>query len=102
MSSRWIHTMQAAALAGAFVLAAAGCHHSNGVLTPSGGGASNLTVTNAAPPDGNATLTSTGTLVVNNSGTGADELNLSEMTGTVGHDVTLTWDTTTHALRSAS
>jgi hypothetical protein len=89
------------AVAGLIVLTAVGCDDEGNVLTPSpGGGSSNLTVTNSNPADGDGTLTVTGTYVVNFNGSGFDELNLSEMTGSVGHDVTITWDTNTHALHA--
>lgn len=67
-----------------------------------GGGASGLVVSDSLPVDGDGTLTALGTIRVNNGGTGIDELNLSEMTGAVGHDVTVTWDTTTYALNAVS
>ncbi len=96
--TRWLG---AAAVAAALAFSSACSSGANSVLNPPpGGGGSNLTVTNANPSDGNGTVTVTGTLVVNNAGTGFDELNLSQMVGSVGHDVTITWDTTTHAIHS--
>jgi hypothetical protein len=47
---------------------------------------------------GDGTITDLGTLVVDNGGTGFDELNLSE----TGHDLTIVWDTNTHATHSVS
>jgi hypothetical protein len=89
----------------AFVVAALGlsigCNSDDDVTGNPTGGGSNLTVVNATPSDGDGTITVAGSFIVNNGGTGFDELNFSQMTGSVGHDITITWDTTTHALHSA-
>ena len=78
------------------------CNSNNDILETPPGGASNLTVVNATPADGNGTITVAGSFIANNGGTGSDELNFSQMTGAVGHDITVVWDTNTHALHSAS
>lgn len=104
MNSRWIHGLLALTFLGALVLTTGACNDDdNNVLTPpaGGGGASNLTATSSSPADGNATLTASGNLVVNNAGTGFDELNFSQNVGGVDHEVTITWDTSTHAINSA-
>jgi hypothetical protein len=98
MKSKRMQAMRATALAVATVLAAAGCDDDDVLAPPAGGAGSNLTVTNSNPADGNATLTVMGTFLLDAAGTGFDELNLSEMTGTVGHDLTVTWNTNTHAI----
>lgn len=102
MNTTRIRVLATVALAAALGLATVACDSSNNILNPPGAGGSSLTAKNSTPSDGDATLTVGGTFVVNSGGTGFDELNLSEMVGAVGHDVTITWDTNTHALHSAS
>lgn len=67
---------------------------------PPGGGSSSLVASSSSPADGDATLTATATYTVNSGGTGFDELNVSEAIGATGHEVTITWDTTTHVVNS--
>lgn len=100
-SNAWMRLCGATIVAVALVGSTA-CNSTDDVLGTPGGGASNLTVVDATPADGNGTITVAGTILVDNAGTGFDELNLSQTTGSVGHDVTIVWDTTTHALHSAS
>jgi hypothetical protein len=81
----------------ALALIMTGCHSSNDVVTPpAGGGASSVVVSASNPASGDGTITALGTLAVNNGGSGKDELNLSE----TGHDLTVLWDTNTHAIFS--
>jgi hypothetical protein len=74
------------------------CNNNDDPTSNPTGGGSTLTVVNATPSDGNGAITVAGTFTLNNGGTGFDELNFSE----TGHDVTIVWDTSTHALHSAS
>jgi hypothetical protein len=96
--------LRAMAVVGAMAFSAIACDDNDDIFTPPGGpgpgSGSNLTVVNSTPADGNATLTVTGTFTPNFGGSGRDELNLSQTTGAVGHDVTILWDTNTHALHS--
>jgi hypothetical protein len=88
---------------GAIALSAIGCDDDNDVLGPvsPGGSGSSLTSTSSTPADGDGTLTVLGTFTADFGGSGYDELNLSEMVGGVGHDVSILWDTNTHALQAA-
>ena len=76
------------------------CSNDDPVNTPPPGGSSSLVASASSPADGDATVTDTGSLIVNNGGTGTDELNFSEVIGATGHEITIVWDTTTHAVNS--
>ena len=102
MNARIERTIALCATTAALICAAA-CNSSNDVTAPpaSSGGTSNLVVSAANPADGNATLTDAATLTVNSGGSGFDELDLSTTVGGIGHEVVVTWDTSTHAINSA-
>src|SRR5262245_20978237 len=98
MNARWTRTACYAALSMG-LLVAMGCNNSDDPTNPpAGGGASTLTVSGSVPAGGDGDVTAMGALAVDNGGSGFDELNLSE----TGHDVTILWDTNTHALHSVS
>ena len=98
MNARWARTVGYGVFSTA-LLVSLGCNNSNDPTNPpAGGGASALTVSNSVPTGGDGDVTAMGTLTVDSGGTGLDELNLSE----TGHDVTILWDTNTHALHSVS
>ena len=81
----------------ALALTLTGCHGSDNIVNSSGGGgASNVVVSGSNPASGDGNITVLGTILIDNAGTGTDELNLSE----TGHDLTVVWDTTTHAIHS--
>ena len=104
-SKSWIRATGIAAMGALLILAAAACNSSSsgGSVTtppPPGGGSSNLVASASTPSDGDGTLTATGTITVNNGGSGFDEVNLSQTLGSTGHEVVVTWDTSTHAINS--
>lgn len=86
----------------AALLVVAACSNSNDPTAPptGGGGTSNLVVSASSPADGDGTITVAGTLTVNSGSTGFDELVLSQTVGAVGHEVIVTWDTSTYAVNS--
>jgi hypothetical protein len=102
MNEKRNHILRALALVSSIILTGFACDGSDSTLNPPpGGSTSNLTALNSVPSDGDATLTVTGSYTQDAFGTGFDELNLSEVTGSVGHDVTITWNTNTLALNGA-
>jgi hypothetical protein len=84
------------------VIACAGCNGSNDVTAPptGGGGASNLVQSASTPSDGNGTMTAAATIQVNSGGNGFDEADLSQTVGSAGHEVVVTWNTSTYAINS--
>jgi hypothetical protein len=106
MSTKSIRAMAVAACLVALLFGAAGCNNDDVFNPPddddngnnTNGGSSSLTSTNSTPADGDATFVSTPTYTANAFGTGFDELVVSEVVGSVGHEVIITWDTTTHAI----
>ncbi len=97
----WMRMCAVAFAVAALGLSVACNSNDDPVGNPTGGGSS-LTVVSASPSDGDGTITVAGTIVVNNGGSGFDELNFSQLTGATGHDITIVWNTSTHVLHSAS
>jgi hypothetical protein len=72
----------------ALALTLTGCNSSDDAVNPpAGGGASNVVVSASNPASGDGTITALGSLIVNNGGSGKDELNLSE----TGHDTNISF-----------
>ena len=65
-------------------------------------GISNLTISQSRPESGDATLTEAAVLTIDAEGKGFDELALSQTVGDTKHDVVVTWNTLTHAIRGTS
>jgi hypothetical protein len=65
-------------------------------------GLSNLAVSNSTPASGDATLTEGALLTIDADGAGLDEVVLTQTLGEVTHEVVVRWNTTTHAIDSAS
>ena len=86
----------------ALLIGAAGCNSGNDVTAPpaGGGGTSTLVQSASTPADGDGTLTATATIQVNAGSTGFDEVDLSQTLGSMGHEVVVTWDTSTHVINS--
>jgi hypothetical protein len=80
-----------------------GCSSDDVTSPPAGGGGtSGVVVSAASPANGNGTLTASATFTQNANNTGYDEANISQSLGGVGHDLTVTWDTTTHAINAVN
>lgn len=88
----------------ALLIGASGCNGGNDVTAPptGGGGTSGVVISAANPANGNGTLTDSATLSVDAGGTHLDEANISQSLGIVGHDLTVTWDTNTHAIHAVN
>jgi len=63
---------------------------------------SNLAVTASIPASGDGVLTEAATLEIDSGGTGYDALTLSQTVGDTHHEVVVTWDTATQAVRGVS
>jgi hypothetical protein len=85
------------------LIGANGCSNDDVTNPPSGGGGTSGVVVSAAnPANGNGTLTSSATYTQNAGSSGYDEANISQSLGSVGHDFTVTWDTTTHVINGVN
>jgi hypothetical protein len=63
---------------------------------------SNLVISESEPPTGDATLIDAATLVIDEGGSGRDELTLTQTVGENAHTVVVTWDTLTHVIVGVS
>lgn len=92
--------------AGVLILAVVGCSTTGDIFeSPETTGnldTDGLTVSAAHPPTGNGKLTVAATLVVDVNGNGYDEITLSQDLAGTSHEVKVSWDTLTQAIRGTS